>query len=43
MVLIMNYYDKKYNYDFWERLNMPDIYKLSFENEVLIDVKHIWV
>jgi 2,3-bisphosphoglycerate-dependent phosphoglycerate mutase len=43
MVLIMNYYDKKYNYDFWEGLNMPDIYKLSFENEALIDVKHIWV
>jgi 2,3-bisphosphoglycerate-dependent phosphoglycerate mutase len=43
MVLIMNYYDKKYNYHFWERLNMPDIYKLSFENEVLIDVKHIWL
>lgn len=43
MVLIMNYYDKKYNYSFWEKLNMPDIYKLSFENEVLIDVKHIWV
>jgi 2,3-bisphosphoglycerate-dependent phosphoglycerate mutase len=43
MVLIMNYYDKEYNYDFWQRLNMPDIYKLSFENEVLIDVKHIWI
>lgn len=43
MVLIMNYYDNKFNYDFWERLNMPDIYKLSFENGVLRDVKHIWV
>jgi 2,3-bisphosphoglycerate-dependent phosphoglycerate mutase len=43
MVLIMNYYDKKYDYGFWKRLNMPDIYKLSFENEVLAAVKHIWV
>lgn len=42
MVLIMNYYDKKYNYDFWSHLNMPDIYKLSFENEILVDVEHIW-
>jgi 2,3-bisphosphoglycerate-dependent phosphoglycerate mutase len=42
MVLIMNYYDKKYNYDFWNNLNMPDIYKLSFEDGVLISVKHIW-
>ena len=42
MVLIMNYYDKKYNYDFWNNLNMPDIYKLSFEDGGLIDVKRIW-
>jgi len=43
MVLIMNYYDKKYNYDFWCNLNMPDIYKLSFENRKLTGVKRIWV
>ena len=42
MVLIMNYYDKKYNYDFWSNLSMPDIYKLSFENKNLIEVKRIW-
>jgi 2,3-bisphosphoglycerate-dependent phosphoglycerate mutase len=42
MVLIMNYYDKKYNHAFWSNLNMPDIYKLSFENETLIDVNPIW-
>jgi len=32
---------KKYNYDFWIKLNMPDIYKLSFEDGVLVDVEHI--
>jgi 2,3-bisphosphoglycerate-dependent phosphoglycerate mutase len=42
MVLIMNYYDKKYNYDFWCNLNMPDIYKLSFENGKLAKAKRIW-
>lgn len=42
MVLIMNYFDKKYSYDFWKSLNMPDIYKLSFENEVFISINHIW-
>lgn len=42
MVLIMNYYDKKFNYDFWKGLSMPDIYKLSFEDETLIGVRHIW-
>lgn len=43
MVLIMNYYDKKYDYDFWCNLDMPDIYKLSFEDGNLVVVEHIWV
>lgn len=42
MVLIMSYYDKKYNYDFWKILSMPDIYKLTFEDEKLLNVKRIW-
>lgn len=42
MVLIMNYYDKKYGYDFWNGLSMPDIYKLSFEDGRLLEVKRIW-
>lgn len=42
MALIMNFYDKRYNYEFWKSLNMPDIYKLSFHNEKLEEVKQIW-
>lgn len=42
MVLMMNYYDKKYNYDFWRKLSMPDIYKLSFEGDKLLKVQRIW-
>lgn len=42
MTLIMNYYDKKYGYDFWVDLSMPDIYKLSFENKKLVKVKRVW-
>jgi 2,3-bisphosphoglycerate-dependent phosphoglycerate mutase len=42
MALIMNFYDKRYNYEFWKSLNMPDIYKLSFYNEKLEEVKQIW-
>ncbi|MCM0650309.1 histidine phosphatase family protein [Clostridium swellfunianum] len=42
MALVMNYYDKKYNYDFWRKLSMPDIYKLSFEGNKLLKVQHIW-
>lgn len=42
MVLIMNYYDKKYNYGFWNSLNMPDIYRLSFLDGVLVNTERIW-
>jgi 2,3-bisphosphoglycerate-dependent phosphoglycerate mutase len=42
MVLMMNYYDKKYNYDFWCNLEMPDIYKLSFEDKKFLNAERIW-
>lgn len=42
MALIMNYYDKKYDYLFWKRLNMPDIYELSFEDKELISINKIY-
>ncbi|SFC35833.1 2,3-bisphosphoglycerate-dependent phosphoglycerate mutase [Bacillus sp. OV322] len=42
MVLIMNYFDTKYGFDFWKELNMPDIYKLSFNKFELKEVNRIW-
>lgn len=42
MVLIMNYLDKRFDFTFWKQLDMPDIYKLSFDNRRLIEVKRIW-
>ncbi|MFD1851746.1 histidine phosphatase family protein [Oceanobacillus bengalensis] len=42
MVLIMNYFDIQYGFDFWKGLEMPDIYKLSFNGKKLIDVQRIW-
>lgn len=42
MVLIMNHFDKRYDFNFWKSLDMPDIYKLTFENEYLVDVQRIW-
>lgn len=42
MVLIMNFFEKKYNYDFWKELSMPDIYKLEFDKEKLISVNRIF-
>lgn len=42
MVLIMNYLDKRYDYAFWKQLDMPDIYKLSFDGQRLVGVRRVW-
>lgn len=41
MVLIMNYFDASYHVGFWQKLQMPDIYCLSFEGTELVAVKQI--
>jgi len=43
MVLIMNYFDNKYDYDFWQNLSMPDIYKLSFQDNMFIGAERILI
>lgn len=42
MTLIMNYYDSRYDVHFWKRMTMPDIYKLTFVEETLIDAVRLW-
>jgi 2,3-bisphosphoglycerate-dependent phosphoglycerate mutase len=42
MALIMNYFDRKYDYEFWKKLSMPDIYKLSFDDNKVAEVKRIY-
>lgn len=42
MVLVMNYFDAKFNYDFWKQLTMPDIYQLTFEGEELVKINRLW-
>lgn len=42
MVLIMNYFDARFDLIFWQKLDMPDIYKLTFSGQELIDVNRIW-
>lgn len=41
MVLIMNYFYPTYDYSFWEQLEMPDIYQLTFYEQQLIQVKRV--
>jgi 2,3-bisphosphoglycerate-dependent phosphoglycerate mutase len=42
MVLIMNHFDDRYNLDFWKGLDMPDIYKMTFDGKVLVEVERVW-
>ncbi|MEH7458339.1 histidine phosphatase family protein [Bacillus sp. JJ1127] len=41
MVLMMNYFDSKYDFHFWKTLKMPDIYKCTFNEEKLISAVRI--
>ncbi|WLD95342.1 histidine phosphatase family protein [Alkalihalobacillus sp. AL-G] len=41
MVLMMNYFNPNFDRTFWNQLEMPDVYKLTFVKENLIDVQHI--
>jgi 2,3-bisphosphoglycerate-dependent phosphoglycerate mutase len=42
MVLIMNYFDRQYDFTFWRNLDIPDIYKLTFDGRELRSVKRLW-
>ncbi|PLT30467.1 histidine phosphatase family protein [Peribacillus deserti] len=42
MVLIMNYFNPLYHFKFWKQLDMPDIYKLSFDGVTHVDVERMW-
>ncbi|PFR13133.1 histidine phosphatase family protein [Bacillus anthracis] len=41
MVLLMNYFDSKYDFQFWKTLHMPDVYKLTFDNYCFISAERI--
>ena len=41
MALIMNYFDPRYDYYFWESLQMPDVYRLIFNGIHFIGANHI--
>ena len=42
MVLIMNYFASRYDFQFWQNLEMPDIYQLTFKGTDLLKVKKGW-
>ncbi len=42
MTLMMEHFDRKFDYDFLMNMTKPDIYKMTFDNEKLIDVQRVW-
>ncbi|REK76196.1 histidine phosphatase family protein [Paenibacillus paeoniae] len=42
MTLILGYYHKQYNLDFLLKLSKPDIYKMVFNGNILVEVERIW-
>ncbi|MFF2176404.1 histidine phosphatase family protein [Lysinibacillus sp. NPDC058147] len=42
MVLLMQYFDDQYDFSFWKKLSMPDVYQLTFKHVVLSDIRRIW-
>ncbi|MDL5376145.1 histidine phosphatase family protein [Exiguobacterium mexicanum] len=42
MVLILNYFDGQYGYTFWKELDMPDVYKVTFNQQELLSVEKLW-
>jgi len=42
MSLIINYYNKSYGFEFWRSLDMPDAYKLTFDNYALKNIERVW-
>ena len=42
MTLMMNYFDNQYGLEFLMNTSKPDIYKLEFKEEQLINVERLW-
>ena len=43
MVLIMQYFDERFDFSFWQQLAMPDIYKMEFKRNKLKSVERLWI
>jgi 2,3-bisphosphoglycerate-dependent phosphoglycerate mutase len=42
MTLMMSYFDTRFNFEFWNSITMPDIYKLEFIDNKLIKTTRLW-
>lgn len=42
MTLMMEYFDNRYGYEFLMKTSKPDVYRMKFNGEELIDMKRLW-
>lgn len=42
MTLMMEYFDSQYGYEFLMETSKPDVYRMKFNGEQLIDIKRLW-
>ncbi|PEK99430.1 histidine phosphatase family protein [Bacillus toyonensis] len=42
MTLMMGYYESKYNFNFLLQTSKPDIYRMEFNGQELVEVKRLW-
>ncbi|MDJ1476415.1 histidine phosphatase family protein [Bacillus sp. LS15-K4] len=43
MTLMMNYFNKQYGFEFLIHTSKPDIYKMEFNDEQLLNVEKLWI
>lgn len=42
MTLTMNHFDDRFNHSFWQQLTMPDIYRLTFQDNTYLGATRLW-
>lgn len=43
MSVQLNYFDKNIDFDFWRQVNMPDVYKATFNGYEMINLERIYI
>lgn len=42
MTLMMGYFDSRYGLEFLRQISKPDVYRMAFKGEDLVEVKRLW-
>ncbi|WP_339290891.1 histidine phosphatase family protein [Paenibacillus sp. FSL W8-0187] len=42
MTLMLQHYDQRFDYHFWQGMTLPDIYRVEFEEGRLVNIARLW-